>query len=71
MPSFDLAKKTLRYAASDETALDKATTLLSAIAEYDPAAKQDATTALNALQHVTKHVAGKRKAKPETNGALK
>jgi hypothetical protein len=61
MPSLNLANKSLRYAASDETALDKAASLLAVIAEYDPVAALDATTALNALKHVIEHVAAKRK----------
>lgn len=65
MPSLNLANKSLRYAASDETALDKAASLLAVIAEYDPVAKMDATTALTAIKHVTEHVAAKRKPAPK------
>lgn len=61
MPSFDLTKKTLRYAASDETALEKAFTLVRAMADFDPAAKQDAASAMTYLGHLQKHVAAKRK----------
>jgi hypothetical protein len=64
MPAFDLSKKTLRYAASDETALDKAVTLLGAMAEYDAAAKQDANTGLVALKALQKHVSAKRNPAP-------
>jgi hypothetical protein len=61
MPSFDLTNKTLRYAASDQTALDKAATLLTAMAEYDATAKQDENTALVSIRALLKHVQGKRK----------
>ncbi len=61
MPSFDLANKSLKYAASDLTLIEKVATLMTAMADYDPAAKQDATTALTSLRALRTHVAGKRK----------
>jgi hypothetical protein len=66
LPSFNLSTKSLRYCASDETALDKATALIKAMSEYDPAAKQDATSALTYLGHLSKHVAAQRKPEPKT-----
>lgn len=66
MPSLSLTDKQLRYSAADLAALDKAAVLLSLVASYDSAAKQDATTAQNALQHVISHVAKQRNGKPET-----
>lgn len=65
MPSLSLTDKKLRYAAADLTALDKAAVLLALVAQYDPDAKQDATTANNALQHVITHVARRRNGKAE------
>jgi len=61
MPSLDLGKRTLRYTAADETALDKAVTLLAAMNEFDATAKQDSGTGLVALRALAKHVAEKRK----------
>ncbi len=60
MPSLDLTNRTLRYAASDATVLDKAATLLKAMADYDPDAKQDATSAVTYIGHLQKLVAKKR-----------
>lgn len=60
MPSLNLTTTQLRYAASDLAALDKAATLLAIIAKYDEEAKQDATTALNAVNHVVDHVVAAR-----------
>lgn len=60
MPSLNITTTKLRYAASDQTALQKAAALLEAIAKYDEAIKQDATTALNAVKHVLEHVAKER-----------
>lgn len=60
MPSLNLTNKTVRYAATDESAIDKALALMAVVAEYDPAAKQDATTAQTALKHVLDHVKRKR-----------
>lgn len=56
MPSLNLTSQTLSYTAADKTALQKAVTLLDAIAKYDDAVKLDATTALNAVKHVLEHV---------------
>ncbi len=50
----------MRYAAADETILAKAAALLKVMAEYDPEAKQDATSAVTYLGHLQKHVAKKR-----------
>lgn len=52
MPSFSLTKKTLSYGIADEATIERAVTLLSVMAEYDPAAKQDAGTGLTALKHL-------------------
>lgn len=60
MPSLNLTNKSLRYSAADESAIDKAATLLAVMAEYDPAAKQDANTALLAMKALQKHVSSKR-----------
>ncbi len=60
MPSFNFTKKTLRYAASDETVLDKAAMLIEAMRDYDPAAKQDATSAPTYLKHLQGHVTKQR-----------
>jgi len=43
MPSFDLAKKTLKYAASDCTAIDKAVALLTAMADVPSGSPSQAT----------------------------
>ena len=61
MPSLNLTSKQLRYTAADLAALDKAATLLAVMAGHDEAAKLDATTALNALNHVITHVEQQRK----------
>lgn len=60
MPSLNITTTKLRYAASDQTALQKVAALLEAIAKYDEAIKQDATTALNAVNHVLEHVSKER-----------
>jgi hypothetical protein len=64
MPSLNLSTKSLRYAAADETVLDKAVTLLAEIREYDQDAKQDAQTGLVSLRHLQQHVKGRRNGTP-------
>jgi hypothetical protein len=56
MPSLNLKTKQLRYTKADLTALDNAATLLAAVAEHDAAAKQDATTARVAINHIIDHI---------------
>lgn len=63
MPSLNLSTKTLRYAAADETVIEKAVTLASLMAEYDADTKQDAVTAVNALLHLKKRVDAQRNGK--------
>lgn len=60
MPSFNLTSQSLRYTAADLATLHKAVMLLTCIANNDDAVKQDATTALNAVNHVLVHVAAAR-----------
>jgi hypothetical protein len=60
MPSLNLTNKQLRYTAADLTAIDRALALLLAMADFDPQAKQDATTAMTALTHLRKLVADSR-----------
>jgi hypothetical protein len=64
MASLNLKTKQLRYTKADLTALDNAATLLASVAEYDAAAKQDANTARNAINHVIEHIE-KRNGKAE------
>jgi hypothetical protein len=65
VPSLSLTDKRLKYTAADLATLDRAAVLLALVASYDADAKQDATTANNALQHVITHVAKQRNGKPE------
>ena len=55
----------MRYVATDETALTKATAILTAIAgnESNADVKRDAGTAANAVDHVLAHVKAQRNGK--------
>jgi len=67
MPSLNLKNKTLRFAKTDETALQAALALCTAINDYsgDEQAKRDATSAKVALAALSKHVDEQRNGKAD------